>query len=48
MTSEEFKEVLDILAEYAQTGMMCIDERQRRLIVKYSEIMGEIDVTDTV
>ena len=40
MTSEEFREVLEILTEYAQTGLMCIDERQRQLIKKYAEIMG--------
>lgn len=41
MTSKEMKEVIDILVEYAETGMLCIDERQRQLIRQYSEEMGK-------
>lgn len=40
MTSEEMKEVIDIMAEYALTGLLLIDERQRQLMKKYSEIMS--------
>ena len=40
MTSEEFEVVSDILSGFAQTGMMCIDERQSDLIKKYAEIMS--------
>lgn len=41
MTSEEMKEALELLIEYAQTGMLCIDERQRQLLKRYSEEMSK-------
>lgn len=40
MTSEEFKEVINILSDFAKTGMMCLDKRQADLIKKYTENIG--------
>lgn len=40
MTSDEIKEALNLIAEYAQTKILCIDERQRQLLIKYNEVMG--------
>lgn len=41
MSSEEMKEALELLIEYAQTGLLCIDERQRQLLKRYSEEMSK-------
>lgn len=37
MTSDEYKECVDILAEYAKTKMLCLDERQKKLLKKFAE-----------
>lgn len=40
MTSVEYQEALNIIIEYAQTKMLCIDERQRKLLIEFNNIIG--------
>ena len=43
MTSDETREVINLIAEYAQTKMLCIDERQRQLLIEFNETMGGLE-----
>ena len=40
MTSDEIREAINLIAEYAQTKMLCIDERQKQLLIKFNETTG--------
>jgi hypothetical protein len=33
MTSDDMREAINLIAEYAQTKMLCIDERQKQLLI---------------
>ena len=41
MTSDELKEAIELIVEYARTKMLCYDERQRQLLCKYAQIMSK-------
>ena len=41
MSSEEMKRAVDLLAEYAQTGMLCVSGEEAELLRRYARTMGE-------
>ena len=41
MTSEEMKKTVELLAEYAQTGMLCVSNEETELLRRYARAMGE-------
>ena len=41
MTSDEMKRAIDLLTEYAQTGMLCISEEDRKILCCFARAMGE-------
>lgn len=43
MTSDETREAIDLIAEYAQTKMLCVDERQKQLLIRFNETMGGLE-----
>ena len=43
MTSDDMREAINLIAEYAQTKMLCIDERQRQLLIEFNETVGGLE-----
>lgn len=41
MTNDEMKRAVDLLAEYAHTGMLCIGNDEAELLRRYARAMGE-------
>ena len=41
MSSDEMKRAVDLLAEYARTGMLCIGNDEAELLRRYARTMGE-------
>ena len=41
MTSDEMKRAVDLLAEYARTGMLCIGNDEAELLRRYARTMRE-------
>ena len=41
MSSDEMKRAVDLLAEYARTGMLCIGNDEAELLRRYARAMGE-------
>ena len=41
MTNDEMKRAVDLLAEYARTGMLCIGNDEAELLRRYARTMGE-------
>lgn len=41
MTSDEMKRAVDILAEYARTGLLCVSGEEAELLRRFARTMGE-------
>ena len=41
MSSDEMKRAIDLLAEYAQTGILCISGEEAELLRRYARAIGE-------
>ena len=41
MSSDEMKRAVDLLAEYARTGLLCISGEEAELFRRYARTMGE-------
>lgn len=41
MSSDEMKRAVDLLAEYARTGLLCISGEETELLRRYARTMGE-------
>lgn len=41
MTSDEMKMAVDLLAEYARTGLLCVSGEEAELLRRYARAMGE-------
>ena len=41
MTNDEMKRAVDLLAEYARTGMLCIGNDEAELLRRYAHAIGE-------
>ena len=41
MTNDEMKKAVDILVEYARTGLLCVGGEEAELLRRYASAMGE-------
>lgn len=41
MSSDEMKRAVDLLAEYARTGLLCVSGEEAELLRRFSRTMGE-------
>lgn len=41
MTSDEMKRAVDLLAEYARTGLLCVSGEEAELLRRFARTMGE-------
>ena len=41
MTNEEMKKAVELLAEYARTGLLCVSGEEAELLRRYARTMGE-------
>lgn len=41
MTSDEMKRAVDLLAEYARTGLLCASNEEMELLRRFARTMGE-------